>query len=122
MANLITPSTRQATRSPRRPDFRELARWDGSLLTIDTAPYLAHESGGGPVLVRIRVATGNPAASGAPVWDETYQPMARIPMASELMQLVAAAAAGNRRQLRILLVVDARALDEDEARAAWGDR
>lgn len=94
---------------------RELARWDGSHLTIDTGPYL--ERPPGPVMCTIGTGQGTPLD-----WTFIHQPMARMPQPGDLLQLVAAAAAAWSRRDRILLVIRVRALDENEARAAWGDR
>lgn len=85
------------------------------MLAIDTAPYLNDPPG--PVMTGIRVYL-----HGDPTPEQHYEPMARMPQPGDLLQLVAGAAASWDRRGRILLVVSVRALDELEARAAWGDK
>ena len=107
---ILSPAERSALRE------RELCRWDGTVLSIDTYPYL--EGAPGPVMASIGVRIGD---AGEP-FEWHHEPMARLPQASDLVQLVAAAGIAWNKRSRILVVVRIRSLDELEARAAWGDR
>lgn len=119
MANSTTPLTPPASvLGLTPPQERELARWDGSVLSIDTAPYL--DRAPGPVMCSIGVRIGDADPRNA--WDWHHEPMARMPQPADLLQLVAAAAESWNRRSRIVLVVKVRSLDEWEARRAWGDR
>lgn len=94
----------------------ELARWDGDLLTLDTRALLRPFTG--PIELVIHLGNGTPLT-----WEPmVIQVMARIPTPAELFDLVRTAEAGWTRTERRMLIVRARALDELEARAAWGDR
>lgn len=114
-------STTDARPTTIPPTFEELARWDGDQLTIRTG-ILLDETRGGPAMIRIRVGFGTSNGGGLEWEPPVDQPMARIPLPTELYSLAAAANFAWTRRERIVVLVEVRPMTELEARAAWGDR